>query len=121
MQSIDSKIFVIQNRSEEKHLPIRIAGWTARSLIAFAVPAQAQFGASLSGTVLDPTGASIPQATVTLINPATQEKQFSISNETGAYHFNELAPGNTHSRLQPRDSERVTLRIWSWQPKPREV
>ena len=95
MQSIDSKIFVIQNRSEEKHLPIRIACWTAvlSLLIAFAVPAQAQFGASLSGTVLDPTGASIPQATVTLINPATQEKQISISNETGAYHFNELAPG----------------------------
>jgi hypothetical protein len=70
MQSIDSKIFVIQNRSEEKHLPIRIACWTAvlSLLIAFAVPAQAQFGASLSGTVLDPTGASIPQATVTLIN-----------------------------------------------------
>ena len=95
MQSIDSKIFVIQKRSDERYLPISIACSTAvlLLLIAFAVPIQAQFGASLSGTVLDPSGASIPQATVTLINPATQEKQISISNGTGAYHFNELAPG----------------------------
>src|SRR5450631_483180 len=95
MQSIDSMTLAIQIWRMEKHFSARIAGWTAALflLFIFAVPVRAQFGASLAGTVLDPTGASIPQATVSLINPATQVTQISTTNDTGAYHFNELAPG----------------------------
>ena len=43
--------------------------------------------------MLDQTGASIPRATVTLTSAATQAMQTSITNDTGAYHFSELAPG----------------------------
>ena len=43
--------------------------------------------------MLDQSGASIPRATVALTNAATQETQTSITNDTGAYHFSELAPG----------------------------
>jgi len=95
MQSIYSQSLTIHNRSEEKSLPARVACWTCvlSLLLAISMPVLAQFGASLSGTVLAPTGASISGATVTFINPATQMKQISISNETGAYHFNELSPG----------------------------
>ncbi|HWG21898.1 MAG TPA: TonB-dependent receptor [Terracidiphilus sp.] len=59
-----------------------------------ALPAYAQFGASLGGTVLDPTGAAIPGASVTLTSLATQHAQTVITNDTGFYHFSELAPGN---------------------------
>src|ERR1700691_1559392 len=61
--------------------------------IIAAVSAHAQFGSSLSGTVLDSSGAVIPNATATLTNAATQQKFVSTTNETGAYHFSELGPG----------------------------
>jgi hypothetical protein len=95
MQLTESMSLVIQNRREGKFLFARIAGgaMTLLLLFIFTVPVHAQFGASLAGTVLDASGASIPQATATLTNAATQATQTSTTNETGAYHFNELAPG----------------------------
>lgn len=95
MQWIDSMSLMIQNQREGRPSPGRIACWTGALLLLFifAVPAHAQFGASLAGTVLDQTGAAISQATVTLTNEGTQEIQTSTTNDTGAYHFNELAPG----------------------------
>jgi hypothetical protein len=62
-------------------------------LILFAATAHAQFGSSLSGTVLDSSGAAISNAAVTLTNSATQQARTSTTNATGAYHFGELAPG----------------------------
>lgn len=62
-------------------------------LILITLPVHAQFGSSLSGTVLDSTGAAIPKATATLTNAATQQTQISTTNGTGAYHFSELGPG----------------------------
>jgi hypothetical protein len=85
----------IQNRREEKPLRATISCWTGALLLLLtsALPVHAQFGASLAGTVLDQSEASIPHATVTLTNAATQATQTSITNDTGAYHFSELAPG----------------------------
>ena len=54
----------------------------------------AQFGASLSGTVTDPSGAVIPNATVTLTNPATLEQKTATTSGAGFFSFNELAPGH---------------------------
>ncbi len=56
--------------------------------------ARAQFGASLSGTVQDPTQAVIPGATVTLSNDSTQAKQTVVSGPSGTFQFRELAPGS---------------------------
>ncbi|MEO6815139.1 MAG: carboxypeptidase regulatory-like domain-containing protein, partial [Edaphobacter sp.] len=67
-------------------------------LIALAlllcVPAYGQFSASLSGTVQDPTGAIIPNATVTLTNPSTHQSQKATTGGNGVYHFNELPPAH---------------------------
>jgi len=95
MQSTDPMSLAIQNRREERPLRATISCWTGAFLLLLisALPAHAQFGASLAGTVLDQSGASIPRATVTLTNAATQETQTSTTNDTGAYHFSELAPG----------------------------
>jgi len=95
MQSIDSTSSEIQNKKEERRLRAAAACWTGTLslLLMFATPVYAQFGASLAGTVLDQSGASVPKANVTLTNSATQAAQTSITNDTGAYHFNELTPG----------------------------
>jgi hypothetical protein len=43
-------------------------------MLSLAVmPAHAQFGASLSGTVTDSTGGAIPGATATLVDEATHQ------------------------------------------------
>jgi hypothetical protein len=65
----------------------------AAIILMIAGSAHAQFNATLSGTVLDPTKAAIPGATVTLLNNGTQQKQSAQSGGAGTYSFNELAPG----------------------------
>jgi Carboxypeptidase regulatory-like domain/TonB dependent receptor len=69
--------------------------WVAATVLLFflAPPVHAQFGSSLAGTVLDPTGAAIPGASVVLTNSGTQQTQTVITNDTGFYRFGELAPG----------------------------
>ena len=62
--------------------------------IAFIPSSQAQFNASLSGTVEDSTGAVIPGATVTLTSDATQTVRTATTGGEGFYQFNELAPGS---------------------------
>jgi hypothetical protein len=96
MQVVDSKNYFDQMRKAAKPLSAPIAWWTTAVLllILLALPAHAQFGSSLSGTVLDPTKAVIPHATVTLTNTATQQTQTSTTNEMGAYHFSELPSGS---------------------------
>ncbi len=54
--------------------------------------AQSTYG-SLTGTVVDVTGAAVPGATVTLINKGTDEKQSQAAGETGLYSFVNLNPG----------------------------
>src|ERR1700723_569406 len=59
---------------------------------ALSVRAQSTYGA-LTGTVIDPTGAVAPGATVTLTNTATSEKQTQITGDAGLYSFVNLNPG----------------------------
>ena len=70
---------------------------------ASPIPAYAQFNASLSGTVQDSTGAIVPNATVTLTNPAThQVLKTTTSTDAGVYHFNRTASGATTRSRSPR-------------------
>jgi Carboxypeptidase regulatory-like domain len=64
----------------------------ALALLALAPAGLAQYRASIQGTVTDPTGAVIPGATVTLTDLQTNQVQTSISNDSGVYTFNALAP-----------------------------
>jgi hypothetical protein len=59
-----------------------------------AAPARAQalYG-SIVGTVRDTSGATVPGATVTIKNTQTALEQTSVSNETGAYSFSNVLPG----------------------------
>jgi hypothetical protein len=82
----------------------RIAGWLAALLLlaCFAMPAQAQYRASIQGTVADPTGALIPGATLTLTNKATNETVVRTSNDEGIFNFNAL-PADHFTLVITRD------------------
>src|ERR1700719_1271122 len=59
-----------------------------------AVPAYAQFKASMQGTVTDPQGNAVAAAKVTITNQATQASYDAVTNNQGFYRINELPPGN---------------------------
>jgi Carboxypeptidase regulatory-like domain/TonB dependent receptor len=61
-------------------------------VLFFAALAQAQYRASIRGTVTDEQGAVIAGATVTLVNTATNAKLVSTSDGNGLYQFNALPP-----------------------------
>lgn len=63
------------------------------ALTAFVPALRAQENAVLTGTVTDPSGAVIPNATVTLTDTATGQVRQSTSNEAGSYIFANLAHG----------------------------
>ncbi len=82
-----------QRRSLRKHpLRFQISGAAAFAALTVCSAAHAQFRASLTGTVSDPQGASVPGATVTLTDVDTGRILNAISNEAGVYNFGALPP-----------------------------
>lgn len=75
--------------------PIGVACLTAFLMMA-AMPAQAQLAGkgAVSGTIQDPTGASIPGATIVITNTATNIATTLTSNSAGEYSASTLDPGN---------------------------
>jgi hypothetical protein len=65
----------------------------AALLVAFAVPAFAQ-EATIVGTVTDPTGAVIPNVTITIANTETGQTRNIASNEAGQFVVPNLRIGN---------------------------
>lgn len=63
------------------------------SLFALAGVAFGQFRAGIEGTVLDPSGATVASADITLRNTATSGERRTVSSPSGFYSFPELAPG----------------------------
>ena len=62
-------------------------------LLLLAPAAWAQDNATITGNVTDSSGAVIPNASVTLTNPATNQSRATVSNSTGAYRFPNLGVG----------------------------
>jgi Carboxypeptidase regulatory-like domain len=82
---------------------------------ALSVRAQSTYGA-LTGTVVDPSGAVAPGATVTLTNTATSEKQTQVTGDTGLYSFVNLNPGQyslsvERSGFKHVDRENVIIQV----------
>ena len=74
---------------------------TSRSLLGLlllgmlSIPfARAQDNATINGTVTDPTGALVPNASVTLTNQATDQIRSGVSNDSGIYRFANVGVGN---------------------------
>src|SRR6185312_3764005 len=64
------------------------------AVLLFVPAAQAQFRASIQGTVTDPDGAVIPDATLTLKNNETGSLLTATSNAAGVYNFGALPPAH---------------------------
>src|SRR5215470_17628931 len=62
-------------------------------LCAFASMAQAQFRASIQGTVLDSKGGAVSGARVTLTNQETGATRETVASAEGFYRIAELPPG----------------------------
>lgn len=77
------------------HIPGSLTFLALVLLLVAASPAaigQAGRG-TISGTITDPTGAIVPGATVTLLNPATGVQQHTVTSAAGLYTFISLNPG----------------------------
>src|SRR5437660_179623 len=62
-------------------------------LFLLAASTNAQFRASIQGTVKDTSGALVPSATVTLTNKETNKSETTTTSDGGFYRFSGLAPG----------------------------
>lgn len=90
-QHLDFKSALGENmQSLRKQLGLLIVGL---SLLAPAILAQSLLTGDLSGTVTDPSGATIPQATITLTSLDTGEVRQDKTNSAGSYRFSLLKPG----------------------------
>lgn len=73
-----------------KHLPVR----ALLCILVLSATAMAQeYRATLSGRVTDPSGAVVPNATVTITNTATGASTVTKSSASGDYNAPYLAPG----------------------------
>src|SRR5690348_8301220 len=75
-----------------------LRSWTAAAFAAAVLLVPLSYAQSVSGdlvgTVLDPAGAAVPNATVTATNTATNVKSNTTSNAAGEYRISNLPPGN---------------------------
>ena len=66
-------------------------------MLAFTVPiAHGQDNATITGTVTDTSGALVPNAAISLTNPATGQVRQTTSNSAGAYRFANVGIGNNY-------------------------
>lgn len=71
----------------------KVGAWMIAAVILLALPAIAQSTSSLNGRVSDPSGAAVPNASITLTASATNLQRTTTSNETGLYQFLDVPPG----------------------------
>jgi hypothetical protein len=80
--------------------------WLLAVLVLTTVPAlaHAQEVAGLVGTITDPSGGAVAQATVKLTNTKTGSSSETQSNDTGYYRFVRLAPGPGYELTVTKDA-----------------
>ena len=89
--------------------------WKLLPALALTLSAQT-FTARLAGTITDPSNSPIAAAQITLTNTATTAAQSTTSNNTGAYVFPSLPPGNYEIAIaaqgfQKQLQKNITLEI----------
>jgi hypothetical protein len=74
-----------------------------------AVPLRAATGGSISGAVIDPSGAVIPGAALKLVNMGQQTIYHAVSDRQGFYSFPNLPVGHYELTIpaSPRNARRT--------------
>lgn len=90
--------------------------WTAAPILAFLLSAAlfspqafAQFRASITGAVTDPSGAVIPGAAVSLRDLGTNRTLTTTTNASGGYVFNQLPPDRFELTVAQKGFEKKVL------------
>jgi hypothetical protein len=83
----------MQSQPWSKHLAMRMQLTALAVLLVSALTFGQKVNASLTGTVTDPTGATIPDASLSATDTATSIVTKTTSDTTGAYNFPSLHPG----------------------------
>jgi hypothetical protein len=71
-----------------------IPRWCVFALLFSSIALANDVGGSLSGEVTDPSGAVIPNSTVTLTNPGTGVSLTTVTNNAGSYYFVSVPVGS---------------------------
>jgi hypothetical protein len=85
------------------------ASLCALAIISFSTAARAQFRAGIQGTVTDPAGAVVPEATVTLTSNETARVVTATTSSEGFYRFSELAPGTYMLSVEKTGFKKTSL------------
>ena len=64
----------------------------ATLMLLAATTCEQSTSGSVSGNVRDTNGAAVPEAAVTITNPATNVSQTPTTNEEGIFNFSQLSP-----------------------------
>src|SRR5437762_6853374 len=101
---------------ERRLLCLLRSGCVCFILLATLLLAHAQPSTSLRRLIVDPTGAVIPGAVVSLTNAGTGFKRQALSSEDGVYQFLQAAPGTYQVSVEktgfttiPRDNVQLQL------------
>ena len=79
-------------------------------VLGFGISAHAQSDtSSISGTVTDPSGAALPNATVLVRNVATNAEHTTVTNEGGNFNITNLPSGNYTIRVEASSFQTTTL------------
>jgi hypothetical protein len=84
-------------------------GLVLAGIAMLAIAAHAQYRASLRGTVTDPSGAVVPDVTVTLTNTGTGQVMTAVSDGSGIYTFNGLPPDRFSVKAEKQGFQTTTI------------
>ena len=79
---------------------IFILGALLLSLLAMGKPAAAQTAGTILGVVKDPSGAAVPNATVSLTSVERGDTRTATSGDDGAYRFSAVEPGHYNIKVE---------------------
>src|SRR5579885_858319 len=78
----------------------RVASWLGTFVLTAGCLLAQTVSSSMVGTVLDPAGAVVPNATVTLTEVDTGNSRTTSTDTAGVFRFLNLAPGNYTVSIQ---------------------
>jgi hypothetical protein len=83
-------------------------------LFASSLIISQEFRATVDGRIMDPAGAPVTGADVTLRNPQTGDVVTTKSGDDGAYHFAFVLPGNYTVTVEKAGFQKQSGKVFGW-------